>query len=126
MRPPIQRGLSASARNGTGFVFTQVGAGGEPRHHNWAIEWNIPIEPLLKILEALDLNGRRLADLFADEKQDVPARDNQEPDHATRGALRQIAERTSRLRQRAYVFVNNRLEGNAPQTNAAVVAGEDA
>jgi len=27
----------------------------------WAIEWNIPIAPLLEILEALDLNGRRLA-----------------------------------------------------------------
>ena len=30
----------------------------------WALEWGIPIEPLIKILEALDINSRRLAHRF--------------------------------------------------------------
>lgn len=51
-----------------------------------------------------------------------PYREVQQPDHSTRAALRQIAERALRTRQRAYVFVNNRLEGNAPGTIEAVVS----
>jgi hypothetical protein len=30
----------------------------------WAHQWNIPVDPLLKILEALDINSRRLACRF--------------------------------------------------------------
>ncbi len=30
----------------------------------WAHEWNVPIEPVLQILEALDINSRRLAHRF--------------------------------------------------------------
>lgn len=30
----------------------------------WAIEWKIPIEPVLRILNALDINSRRLAHQF--------------------------------------------------------------
>jgi hypothetical protein len=30
----------------------------------WAIEWKIPIEPVLRILNALDINSRRLANRF--------------------------------------------------------------
>jgi hypothetical protein len=30
----------------------------------WAQDWNIPIGPVLKILEALDINSRRLAHRF--------------------------------------------------------------
>ncbi len=30
----------------------------------WAIEWEIPIEPVQQILEALDINSRRLAHRF--------------------------------------------------------------
>jgi hypothetical protein len=30
----------------------------------WAIEWKIPIEPVLRILNALDINSRRLAHRF--------------------------------------------------------------
>jgi uncharacterized protein YecE (DUF72 family) len=44
----------------------------------------------------------------------------QEPDSGTRGALKEIAERAQQVRQRAYIFVNNRLEGNAPTTIEAV------
>ena len=31
----------------------------------WAQEWGLPIEPVLEILEALDINSRRLAARFA-------------------------------------------------------------
>jgi hypothetical protein len=30
----------------------------------WALEWHLPIEPVLEILEALDINSRRLAHRF--------------------------------------------------------------
>jgi hypothetical protein len=30
----------------------------------WAIEWKIPIDPVLRILNALDINSRRLANRF--------------------------------------------------------------
>jgi hypothetical protein len=30
----------------------------------WAHDWNIPVEPVLQILEALDINSRRLAHRF--------------------------------------------------------------
>jgi hypothetical protein len=39
-----------------------------------------------------------------------------------RSALRQIAQRALQVRQAAYVFVNNRLEGNAPATIEAVIS----
>jgi uncharacterized protein YecE (DUF72 family) len=52
-----------------------------------------------------------------------PYREIQQPDPSTRDALRQIADQALRLRQRAYIFVNNRLEGNAPATIEAVVSG---
>ena len=31
---------------------------------NWAQDWNIPTEPVIQILEALDINSRRLAHRF--------------------------------------------------------------
>ena len=49
-----------------------------------------------------------------------PYRETQEPDLPTREAVRQIVDRAIRMRKRAYVFVNNRLEGNAPSTIEAV------
>jgi hypothetical protein len=30
----------------------------------WALDWQVPIEPVLEILEALDINSRRLAHRF--------------------------------------------------------------
>lgn len=54
-----------------------------------------------------------------------PYKEVQEPDEATRSALREIADRAVKARRRAYVFVNNRLEGNAPGTIAAVAAEKD-
>ena len=35
----------------------------------WAHHWGIPMEPVLKILEALDINSRRLAARFAPSPQ---------------------------------------------------------
>jgi hypothetical protein len=51
-----------------------------------------------------------------------PYQEIQQPDLSTRSAMRQIADRAQRVRQRAYLFVNNRLEGNAPGTIEAVVS----
>jgi len=46
----------------------------------------------------------------------------QEPNTGAREAIRQIAIRAWKTRQPAYVFINNRLEGNAPGTIEAVVS----
>jgi uncharacterized protein YecE (DUF72 family) len=49
----------------------------------------------------------------------------QEPNAGAREAIRQITERAWRTRQPAYVFINNRLEGNAPGTIEAVAGDLD-
>jgi len=51
-----------------------------------------------------------------------PYREVRHPDHGTRAALCQIAQRAIRTRSRAYAFVNNRLEGNAPTTIESIVS----
>jgi uncharacterized protein YecE (DUF72 family) len=56
-------------------------------------------------------------------KQFEPYQEVKQPDPATRDALRQIVDRTLHARARACLFVNNRLEGNAPSTIEAVVSG---
>ncbi len=45
----------------------------------------------------------------------------QEPNEAARGAMKELIERARRKKQLAFLFVNNRLEGNAPETIRAVV-----
>jgi uncharacterized protein YecE (DUF72 family) len=50
-----------------------------------------------------------------------PYKEIKEPNPDAREAMRRIAERAWKTRQPAYVFVNNRLEGNAPSTIEAVV-----
>ncbi len=50
----------------------------------------------------------------------------QDPAPDTRKALRKIADRAAKRKQKAYVFVNNRLEGNAPSTIEAVVSPDAA
>jgi uncharacterized protein YecE (DUF72 family) len=52
-----------------------------------------------------------------------PYRGVQESDLETRDAMRQVADRGLRLRQRVYIFVNNRLEGYSPGTIEAILAG---
>ncbi len=50
-----------------------------------------------------------------------PYREVKEPDEGTRGALRSIVAETRRRKAKAFLFVNNRLEGNAPGTIEAVI-----
>ncbi|MCS7024128.1 MAG: DUF72 domain-containing protein [Bryobacteraceae bacterium] len=47
----------------------------------------------------------------------------QDPNPEVRQALRQLIERAKRSAQPAFIFVNNRLEGNAPSTIAAIING---
>jgi uncharacterized protein YecE (DUF72 family) len=54
-----------------------------------------------------------------------PYREVQQTDPPTRGALRGIISRALKVGERAYVFINNRLEGNAPATIEAVVSAAD-
>ena len=51
-----------------------------------------------------------------------PYQEVKQPDPSTREALRKIVDRTLKPRARAVLFVNNRLEGNAPGTIEAVVS----
>lgn len=51
-----------------------------------------------------------------------PYRAVQEENPSTRDALKAIIARAARIHQPAFVFVNNRLEGNAPGTIDAVTA----
>src|SRR5262245_22069001 len=53
-----------------------------------------------------------------------PYREVLKPDLSTRAALRRIAGRSLELGEPAFVFVNNRLEGNAPATIEAVVSAD--
>lgn len=49
----------------------------------------------------------------------------QEPNEKAREGLRQIVQKSRDEKRTAYIFVNNRLEGNAPGTIAAVLGVED-
>jgi hypothetical protein len=49
-----------------------------------------------------------------------PYREVQEPNEGAREAMRQVAERSRKIRKPAFLFVNNRLEGHAPSTIEAV------
>ncbi len=50
----------------------------------------------------------------------APYREIQDANPGTRQALRDLIERARRLPQPSYIFVNNRLEGNAPGTIEAI------
>jgi uncharacterized protein YecE (DUF72 family) len=54
-------------------------------------------------------------------KQFEPYRLTQEPNEQAREAIRQIARRSLQAKKPVFVFVNNRLEGNAPMTIEAIV-----
>jgi uncharacterized protein YecE (DUF72 family) len=54
-----------------------------------------------------------------------PYQSVQEPNESAREGLRHIVQESREARKAAYIFVNNRLEGNAPGTIAAVL-GVDA
>jgi len=59
-------------------------------------------------------------------KQFEPYDRVQEVNEGARSALRALIERARQRRQMAFLFVNNRLEGNAPSTIQAVVEGGSA
>jgi hypothetical protein len=50
-----------------------------------------------------------------------PYREIQEPSDEARAGMGRIAEHALKTKKTAFVFVNNRLEGNAPSTIEAVV-----
>ncbi|MBS1827630.1 MAG: DUF72 domain-containing protein [Acidobacteria bacterium] len=45
----------------------------------------------------------------------------QDPNPAAREAIRKLMDRSKKQKQMSFLFVNNRLEGNAPETIAAIV-----
>jgi hypothetical protein len=51
----------------------------------------------------------------------APYQTVQEPNHEVREALRNLLVRSKQRSEPAYIFVNNRLEGNAPGTIEAVI-----
>jgi uncharacterized protein YecE (DUF72 family) len=53
-----------------------------------------------------------------------PYRSVQEPDLESRDAMRRIVDRALTVREPAFVYVNNRLEGNAPETIEAVISAK--
>lgn len=55
----------------------------------------------------------------------APYREIQDPNPEARLAMRTLIERARRKREPAYLFINNRLEGNAPVTIDAMVHGRD-
>ena len=53
-----------------------------------------------------------------------PYAETKDANPETRTALRDLIERAKRRREPAYLFINNRLEGNAPITIQSIVAGD--
>jgi uncharacterized protein YecE (DUF72 family) len=70
------------------------------------------------VVRALLRRGRNYADAV---ERFQPYRETQEPDFAARDAMVTITKSARGERKDALVFVNNRLEGNAPSTIEAVV-----
>jgi uncharacterized protein YecE (DUF72 family) len=70
------------------------------------------------VVRALLAKGRKYEDAV---KALSPYQLIQEPNEVAREAMRQIAERSRKVGQRAYIYVNNQLEGNAPGTIEAVI-----
>jgi uncharacterized protein YecE (DUF72 family) len=70
------------------------------------------------VVRALLAKGRKYEDAV---KALSPYQLIQEPNEVARAAMRQIAERSRKVGQRAYIYVNNQLEGNAPGTIEAVI-----
>ncbi|MEO8027224.1 MAG: DUF72 domain-containing protein [Bryobacteraceae bacterium] len=73
------------------------------------------------VSRALLKKGRAYEDAVA---QFSPYREVQDPNDSARAALRALIQRAQKERRSAYLFVNNRLEGNSPGTIEAVL-GDD-
>ncbi len=70
------------------------------------------------VVRALLRKGRNYEDAV---KTFEPYREIQEPDESARDGMKEIVKQSLARKGRAFVFVNNRLEGNAPGTIEAVV-----
>lgn len=69
------------------------------------------------VTRALLKHGRSYEDAV---RKFQPYREVQEPNEPARTGLKEIVKQARAAKQPAFIFVNNRLEGNAPQTIAAV------
>jgi len=74
------------------------------------------------VVRALLRQGRAYEDAV---KSFSPYERIQDPNLESRDALRALIQRSLGLQQPAYIFVNNRFEGNAPSTIEAVIEGID-
>ena len=72
------------------------------------------------VVRGLLRQGRAYEDAV---KQFTPYDRVQDENPEARDALRALIRRMREERRAAYIFVNNRLEGNAPETIRAVVEG---
>ena len=72
------------------------------------------------VTRALLLHGRNYEQAV---NRFSPYKEIQEPNEGAREAIRKLVERSQRIKQPAYIFVNNRLEGNAPGTIQSIVDG---
>jgi hypothetical protein len=70
------------------------------------------------VVRALLRPGRNYADAVA---QFHPYREIRDENQEARESLRMLIQQMREQRRAAYIFVNNRLEGNAPETIRAVV-----
>jgi uncharacterized protein YecE (DUF72 family) len=75
----------------------------------------------LTIARALLRRGRNYDEAV---RRFSPYRAIQDPYHDAREALRELIRRAESNREPVYLFVNNRLEGNAPQTIEAILESE--
>lgn len=80
---------------------------------------NLPIPADFTVVRALLRQGRSYEDAVARFR---PYNKIVEENPETRDALRQWIRRMREERRASYIFVNNRLEGNAPETIRAVVS----
>jgi uncharacterized protein YecE (DUF72 family) len=71
------------------------------------------------VARALLRRGRAYADAV---EKFSPYTRVQDPNPSTRQALRDLAARARERNEPSYIFVNNRLEGNAPETIQAILA----
>lgn len=72
------------------------------------------------VTRALLARGRRYEEAV---ETFAPYERIQDPNPSARQAMRELAERSRRMRKPAFLFVNNRLEGHAPSTIEGVIEG---
>lgn len=88
-----------------------------------AVQMNLPgaYTAGFSVVRALLRHGRSYEEAVAKFK---PYLHVQDPNASARDAIRRLIQRSRTQRQLAFIFVNNRLEGNAPESIAAIT-GDD-